>query len=173
MSLCNVAAANPTLGAMCRKPPIVLSISRTFSVMNNANNPIISDMQAFRSEIFGLMDFRGMSYLMKRAPISNDPEARERLARTGDTSDEAISRRLKAAEKVSGMAQKEIAAHLGLSPTTLNSQVRSGRPSVKLMRYFYRSFRIDFNFILHGDLPQLPSNVQMELLAALGEREPS
>ncbi len=119
------------------------------------------------------MGFRGMTYLMKRVPNSDDPDARERLARTGDTSDDAISARLKAAERVSGMAQKEIAAHLGLSPTTLNSQVRSGRPSIKLMRFYYRSFRIDFNFILHGDLPQLPSNVQLELLDALGQLKQS
>ncbi len=110
-----------------------------------------------------------MTEPMKPSSQAHDPDAREQLARTGDTSNEAISLRLKAAERVTGLAQKEIAAHLGLSPTTLNSQVRSGRPSIKLMRYFYRSFRVDFNFILHGDLPQLPSDVQVELLAALGD----
>lgn len=141
--------------------------------MTKLNNPKLSDTQASQSEIFGFHAARGMNGPMKPASQTHDLDARERLARTGDTSDEAIALRLKAAERVSGMTQKEIAAQLGLSPTTLNSQVRSGRPSIKLMRYFYRSFRVDFNFILHGDLPQLPTNVQRELLAALGDLERS
>jgi hypothetical protein len=35
------------------------------------------------------------------------------------------------------------------------------------MRYFFRSHRIDFNFLIHGEFAQLPADVQDRLFSAL------
>ena len=96
-------------------------------------------------------------------------EEKEKLTRHRDTSDEAVASRLKAAVLVSGLRQKDIAAALGLSTKTLNSQIMKGRPSISLMAFFYREHRIDFNFLLFGDFVQLPGDVQAELLGALAD----
>lgn len=63
--------------------------------------------------------------------------------------------------------QKEFAAHVGLSPTTYNSQETKGSPSMKVMEYLYKNHRIDFNFVLYGDFLTLPGDVQTALFAAL------
>ncbi|MGB0661303.1 MAG: helix-turn-helix domain-containing protein [Mangrovicoccus sp.] len=94
-------------------------------------------------------------------------EYKERLARTGDVNPEAISVRVSAARKAAGLQQNKLAAELGMKATTLNSQEKRGAPSIQLMRYFYRMHRIDFNFLLHGDFAQLPSDVQEKLFSAL------
>ena len=102
-----------------------------------------------------------------------DIEEKERLSRHRDWSDKAIAWRLKAAETLSGEKQKEVAASIGLKPQTLNSQIVKGRPSISLMTYYYRNHRVDFNFILFGDVVHLPGDVQKRLLAILAEQEQS
>lgn len=90
-----------------------------------------------------------------------------RLSRQGDISPDAIRIRLVAARKSVGKAQNEVAKALGIKNTTYNSQETRGAPSISTMRYYYRQHRIDFNFVLHGDFAQLPSDVQDRLFAAL------
>ncbi|TMV84502.1 helix-turn-helix transcriptional regulator [Thioclava sp. BHET1] len=95
---------------------------------------------------------------------------KERLARIADTSQEATAIRLRAARIVTGMSQKDFAAAAGTGKTNLNN-VELGRqyPNISVMRYLYRAHRIDFNFILHGDFAQLPSDLQANLFLALEE----
>lgn len=95
------------------------------------------------------------------------PEEKERLTRHRDTSQEAISWRLRAALKAERVKQIDIAADLGSKATTINSQIAAGSPSVSLIAYLYKNFRIDFNFILFGDYAQLPRDVEERLLATL------
>ena len=96
-----------------------------------------------------------------------DFATKERLARTGDTTKEAIGLRLRAARIAAGYKQKDFAAMLELKPQTYNSQETKGAPSIDVMRHLYRAHRIDFNFILHGDFAQLPGDVQDSLFAVL------
>jgi transcriptional regulator with XRE-family HTH domain len=102
-----------------------------------------------------------------------DFETKERLARTGDTTPDAIGRRLRAARVITGLSQKDFAALLDLKPQTYNSQEKRGAPSIDVMQHLYRAHRVDFNFILHGDFAQLPGDVQDELFAALFDGTPS
>lgn len=99
-----------------------------------------------------------------------DLETKELLAMTGDTSKEAIGKRLAAARLSSGFQQKEFANLLKVAPQTYNSMEKKGAPSISAMRILYRAYRIDFNFILHGDFAQLPLDVQTSLFAALLEK---
>ena len=96
-----------------------------------------------------------------------DIEQKERLARLGDISPEAVHVRLLAARNSIRMKQQDVAVAVGLKKTTFNSQEGRGAPSAKTMRYFHRQHRIDFNFILHGDFAQLPQDVQERLFAQL------
>lgn len=100
-----------------------------------------------------------------------DQFEKERLSRLGDSSKDAIAFRLKVVRAMIGMSQTELAAEVGLKYTTYNSQEKAGSPSVALMRYLYRAHRVDFNFILHGDFAQLPSDVQNNLFEALANAE--
>lgn len=96
-----------------------------------------------------------------------DIEQKERLARLGDISPEAVRARLLAARNSIGMKQQDVASEVGLKKTTFNSQETRGAPSAVTMRYYHRQHRIDFNFILHGDFAQLPQDVQERLFAEL------
>jgi len=96
-----------------------------------------------------------------------DIELKERLAKLGDISPEAVRARLLAARNSIGMKQQDVASAVGLKKTTFNSQETRGAPSAATMRYYHRQHRIDFNFILHGDFAQLPLDVQERLFAEL------
>jgi len=99
--------------------------------------------------------------------MTMDIEQKERLARLGDISPDAVRARLLAARNSIGMKQQDVASEVGLKKTTFNSQETRGAPSAVTMRYYHRQHRIDFNFILHGDFAQLPQDVQERLFAEL------
>ena len=99
--------------------------------------------------------------------MTMDIEQKERLARMGDISPDAVRTRLLAARNSIGMKQQDVASEVGLKKTTFNSQETRGAPSAVTMRYYHRQHRIDFNFILHGDFAQLPQDVQERLFAEL------
>ncbi|AVO37367.2 XRE family transcriptional regulator [Pukyongiella litopenaei] len=99
--------------------------------------------------------------------VGMDIEHKERLARIGDISPEAVRARLLAARSSVGMKQQDVAKAVGLKKSTFNSQEMRGAPSAITMRYYHRQHRIDFNFILHGDFAQLPQDVQERLFAEL------
>jgi DNA-binding XRE family transcriptional regulator len=98
---------------------------------------------------------------------ANEPEA---LSRRGDMSKEAVAFRLRSA-RVSlepAVSQKTMAGRVGASGQTYNNwEMAVAYPSLSAMRYFFRRHRIDFNFILHGDISQLPADVQGALFAAM------
>ena len=58
-----------------------------------------------------------------------DIEQKERLARLGDISPEAVHTRLLAARNSINMKQQDVAAAVGLKKTTFNSQEVRGAPS--------------------------------------------
>lgn len=99
-----------------------------------------------------------------------DIETKERLARLGDMSKEAIARRLVAARKSTGMGPDQLARHMGEGMTkqkVRNAEKADNYPSNAFMRYFFRQHRIDFNFLIHGDFAQLPADVQDRLFEQL------
>lgn len=102
--------------------------------------------------------------------IHMEIEEKERLALTRDTSKEAAARRILAARLSIPLGQDELARDMGGGMTKQklrNAEKADNYPSLALMRYFYRAHRIDFNFLIHGDYVQLPSDVQDRLFAAL------
>lgn len=97
-----------------------------------------------------------------------DTEEKERLARTGDMSDEACGLRLRAARESTGRSLSVMAGDIGIGETTYqNAEAGRNSPSLKTMRHFYREHRIDFNFLVYGLYNQLPSDVQERLFPAL------
>ena len=95
-------------------------------------------------------------------------EERTKLFRLNDGSDEAITRRLRAAREIAGFnRQKDFSEALEINYQTYHSQEKRGRPTHSTVRFLYRSHRIDFNFIYNGDFSQLPGDVQAALEKAL------
>lgn len=95
-------------------------------------------------------------------------EEKERLARTNDMGLEACAIRLRAARYAVGLAQQEMAKRSGVSKTVLNNaEAGLSYPSRDVMKYLYRTHRIDFNFLMNGNLTQLPGDVQDSLLPKL------
>lgn len=94
----------------------------------------------------------------------------EQLSQLGDSSKEATSLRLRAARRLTGLGQDALARDMGGRMTkqkVYNAETGANYPPIELMRYFYRRHRIDFNFMLYGELAQLPSDVYARLVAAL------
>ncbi|MBB3995284.1 DNA-binding XRE family transcriptional regulator [Sulfitobacter undariae] len=99
-------------------------------------------------------------------------EELEKLFRQGDTSNDAISIRLIAARKSTGMQQQAVASAVGIPKQTYYSQEVRGAPSIPIGRYFYRAHGIDFNYLYYGDFIHLDVPVRERLISALtGESE--
>ncbi|WP_208354278.1 helix-turn-helix domain-containing protein [Pseudaestuariivita rosea] len=95
-------------------------------------------------------------------------EEKEELFQLGDISREAIARRLRAGRMATGLNQQDFAKSVGLKKTTYSAQENGdSSPSIPVMRALYREYRIDFNYVLHGDFAQLPSDVQDKLIEIL------
>lgn len=95
-------------------------------------------------------------------------EARDRLARAGDWSDEAAGWRLEAAIRTTGLSKTAFAKKSGQQLTAvINSTKGRSHPSKQSMRALYRFYRIDPTFIMFGDYGQLPSDVQDRIFAEL------
>jgi hypothetical protein len=105
------------------------------------------------------------SYLMSDTAM--DYTETRQLLRTGDTSPEAIHKRLVAIQRVTGLTGKQIAEVAGLKYTTYKSQEKSGSPSVKLMTFYLQAYQIDYNFILAGDPSRLPSGTLAAILSRI------
>ncbi|MBJ6372278.1 helix-turn-helix domain-containing protein [Sedimentitalea arenosa] len=97
-------------------------------------------------------------------------EEKETLAMTRDTGREASAIRLVAARKAIGMTQSELGELVGIKKAAI-SNAESGRsfPSRSVLVYLHRNHRIDFNFMMAGELSQLPQDVQQMLLDCLLE----
>jgi len=98
-----------------------------------------------------------------------DIETKTRLAYLNDMGLAATAIRLRAAFMVTGLSQlKDLARAANISRTVLsNALAGSTYPNRDVMKYLYRTHRIDFNFIMNGDFSQLPGDVQDKLFPAL------
>jgi len=97
-----------------------------------------------------------------------DIETKTQLAMTGDDSQKAQAIRLRAGRLFTGLDQKGLAAASNVSSTALNN-MEMGRsyPSLQVMRYLYRGYRVDFNFLMNGDFAQLAGDVQAAIFPHL------
>lgn len=92
----------------------------------------------------------------------------ERLAMRNDMGLEACAIRLRAARLYTGLNQIEICNQIGVKKTTYNNMEQAlSFPSREVMRWFYRTHRLDFNFLMNGDFAQLPADIHAPLFDAL------
>ncbi|MDS9468191.1 hypothetical protein RGQ15_11500 [Paracoccus sp. MBLB3053] len=98
-----------------------------------------------------------------------DIETKTKLAHLNDMGLAATAIRLRAAFLATGIPQlQEFARAAKISRTVLSNALSgSTYPNRDVMKYLYRSHRIDFNFIMNGDFSQLPGDVQEKLFPAL------
>lgn len=95
----------------------------------------------------------------------------EKLTQRGNTTPEAIHRRLVATRLATELTQKQLAALAGIKYTTFRSQEQAGSPSVAMMSFYLSTFQVDFNFILGGDPSRLPADIRDAILHNLSELE--
>jgi transcriptional regulator with XRE-family HTH domain len=96
------------------------------------------------------------------------PETKQRLARQNDTGLAASAIRLRAARKLAGKDQREMAAECNVKNTVLsNAENGQTYPSREILSAYWRGYRIDFNFLINGDFAQLPLDLQERLFPAL------
>lgn len=87
------------------------------------------------------------------------------MTRMGDASIEACAERVAVARAATGLSKTKFCKEAGVGLTSfLNAEAGRSYPSRAVMLYLHRNHRIDFNFILHGDFQQLPSDVQSVLI---------
>ena len=93
------------------------------------------------------------------------------LARFGDNGKAASTIRLRAAFKLTGFEhQKDLGEAAGEKKSTFNQMwVGNSYPNRNVMTYLYRRHRIDFDFMMIGDLSRLPHDVRGRIIPALRE----
>lgn len=97
-----------------------------------------------------------------------DYEEKQRLAWKDDTGLAACAVRLRAARIFTGLQAQALARESGVSKTAYsNAENGVSYPNRDVMKHLYRSYRIDFNFMINGDFAQLPGDVQEALFQAL------
>ena len=101
-----------------------------------------------------------------------DHEEKRELARLGDISTEATSFRMRAARMALGMSSKDMAEELGM-PATSYGAYENGKahPKLAAIRYLYRQYDINFDFILYGDFRRLPAELQERVFDAMLEMQ--
>jgi transcriptional regulator with XRE-family HTH domain len=96
------------------------------------------------------------------------PEQKQRLARQNDTGLVASAIRLRAARKIAGRDQRDMAVECDVSNTVLsNAENGLTYPGREILSAYWRGYRIDFNFLINGDFAQLPLDLQERLFPAL------
>lgn len=100
--------------------------------------------------------------------LNMDTQTKESLAMTKDISAKAAAVRLRAARMLAGLSQDALGRSVGVKKQVI-SNIESGKslPSRALMVYLYREHRVDFNFLIHGDFAQLPSDIRDALFDEL------
>ncbi|MFC4668361.1 helix-turn-helix domain-containing protein [Seohaeicola nanhaiensis] len=97
-----------------------------------------------------------------------DFQTKQRLAHKDDTGLAACAIRLRAARAVTGKQAQQLAREVGVSKTVYsNAENGLTYPNRDVMKHLYRSYRIDFNFLINGDFAQLPGDLQERLFPAL------
>lgn len=101
-----------------------------------------------------------------------DHEEKRELARLSDISTEATSFRMRAARMALGLSSKDMAEQLGM-PATSYGAYENGKahPKLAAIRYLYRQYDINFDFILYGDFRRLPADIQERIFAAMLEMQ--
>ncbi len=97
-------------------------------------------------------------------------EEKQRLARSGDVSKEAVSYRLRAAREAirPRRSQKSMAEEFGVAISTYASwEIGDVFPSVEVIRHFRREYEFTFDFIIYGDWLRLPGDVQERVFDAM------
>ena len=97
-------------------------------------------------------------------------EVKQRLARIGDVSKEAVSFRLRAARESPRprRSQKAMAEEFGVAISTYASwEIGDVFPSVEVIRHFRREYEFTFDFIIYGDWLRLPGDVQERVFDAM------
>jgi transcriptional regulator with XRE-family HTH domain len=101
-----------------------------------------------------------------------DHKEKRRLARTGDADKDAAAFRFRAARRVSGLSQEGLGKAGGVKKAAVsNAEKGMAFPNRSVLLYLHREFRIDLNFMIHGDFAQLPGDVQDLLFDALAALE--
>jgi transcriptional regulator with XRE-family HTH domain len=97
-------------------------------------------------------------------------DEKELLAITRDYGSKASAIRAKAARLYTGLSQDIFGERAGIKKAAI-SNIEKGRslPGRSLMIFLNRQYRIDFNFIIHGDFAQLPQDVQDKLFPLLAD----
>ena len=94
----------------------------------------------------------------------------EALARRGDNGKAACAIRLRAARHAAELTQKDVADRIGRRTTAVSAMENGVNfPSFEIMRFYWRNHRIDFNFLMIGDVEKLPADVLDRLGPALRE----
>ena len=99
-----------------------------------------------------------------------DFEEKQRLARTGDVSNDAASFRLRAAREClePRISQKAMAELLGVPQTTYASyETGDAYPPPAIIRYFRREHEFSFDFIMYGDWRRLHGDLQERVFDAM------
>lgn len=92
------------------------------------------------------------------------------LTLLGRSDEVAVAIRMRAARKVAGLSQQELADRVGRRISNISNVERAKNlPGWGMMLYFHHSHRIDLNFIMTGAYAQLPGDVQEVLFPALRE----
>lgn len=95
-------------------------------------------------------------------------EAKDRLARLNDSSDEAAGVRLRAAIAAAGLTPTAFANRIGQNPNAIFNVMRGQAfPNRMIMYSLYREYRIDPAFVMFGDYGKLPIDVQNRIFDAL------
>ena len=97
-------------------------------------------------------------------------DEKQRLARTGDISNEAASFRLRASREAleSRISQKAMAEVLGVPQTTYASyETGDAYPPPAVIRHFRREHDFSFDFIMYGDWRRLPGDLQERVFDAM------
>lgn len=85
-----------------------------------------------------------------------------------DESSQAAGVRLRAARFYVDLGQLELGKAAGVTKSAISNCERGDSyPSRKLMRYFYRNHRIDYNYFIDGEWIDLPGSVQEKLFPLL------
>jgi len=97
-------------------------------------------------------------------------DEKQRLARTGDISNEAASFRLRAARESlePRLSQKAMAEKIGVRQTTYASyETGDAYPTPMVIRHFRREYEFNFDFIMYGDWRRLPGDRQDAVFDAM------
>ncbi|KAA9010353.1 hypothetical protein [Histidinibacterium aquaticum] len=97
--------------------------------------------------------------------------AKQRRARSGSLTPDAIHRRLVAVRLATGFKATDLAESASIKYTTFKSQEGSGSPSLRMLDFYWKAFQVDPNFILGGDFSRILPDTLEAILSHLDDPE--